>query len=103
MTKEQNTIAIEVAYALPEEQTLLALDIAQESTIKEAILQSGVLEKYPSIDINSVKVGIFGKLKKMTDSVREMDRIEIYRPLIADPKEVRKKRAAAGKKMKKGS
>ncbi|HHL18996.1 MAG TPA: RnfH family protein [Thiothrix sp.] len=103
MTKEKSTIAIEVAYALPQEQTLLALNVAKGSTIKQAILQSGILEKYPDIDINSVKVGIFGKLKKMTDSVREMDRIEIYRPLIADPKEVRKKRAAAGKKMKKGA
>ncbi len=103
MTKEKSTITIEVVYALPQEQTLLALNVGKESTIKEAILQSGMLEKYPDIAINSVKVGVFGKLKKMTDSVREMDRIEIYRPLIADPKEVRKKRAAAGKKMKKGA
>ncbi len=102
MTNEKSRVTVEVAYALPEEQTLLAVDVAKESTIKEAILQSGMLERYPNIDINSVKVGIFGKLKKMTDNVREMDRIEIYRPLIADPKEVRKKRAAAGKKMKKG-
>jgi len=102
MTDEKNTIAIEIAYALPQEQTLLTLDVAEESTIKEAIVHSGILEKYPNIDISSVKVGIFGKLKKMTDIVRAMDRIEIYRPLIADPKEVRKKRAAAGKKMKKG-
>lgn len=102
MTKEKNTITIEVAYALLQEQTLLVCNVAKESTIKEAILQSGILKKHPNININSVKVGIFGKLKKMTDSVRELDRIEIYRPLIADPKEVRKKRAAAGKKMKKG-
>ncbi len=102
MTNEKSMVTVEVAYALPQEQTLLAVDVAKESTIKEAILHSGILEKYPSIDINSVKVGIFGKLKKMTERVREMDRIEIYRPLIADPKEVRKKRAAAGKKMKKG-
>lgn len=95
-------ITIEIAYALPHEQTLLALDVQQETTIKEAIIQSGILDKYPAIDIESAKVGIFGKLKKMSDQVRERDRIEIYRPLIADPKEIRKKRAAAGKKMKKG-
>lgn len=95
-------MTIEIAYALPHEQTLLALDVQQETTIKEAIIQSGILDKYPAIDIESAKVGIFGKLKKMSDKVRERDRIEIYRPLIADPKEIRKKRAAAGKKMKKG-
>lgn len=95
-------ISIEVAYALPHEQTLLAIDVADKSTIEAAILHSGILEKYPEIEIKSVKVGIFGKLKKMTDIVRTQDRIEIYRPLIADPKEIRKQRAAAGKKMKKG-
>lgn len=100
--EERDSMIIEVVYALPHEQTLLTFEVATGSTIKETILQSGILEKYPQIDINSVKVGIFGKLKKMSEVVREKDRIEIYRPLIADPKEVRKRRAAAGKKMKKG-
>lgn len=102
MTQASTMITIEVAYALPNEQTLLAFEVEQDTTIKEAIMHSGILEKYPVIDVENVKVGIFGKLKKMSDKVREKDRIEIYRPLIADPKEVRKKRAAAGKKMKKG-
>lgn len=99
----KDMMTIEVAYALPNKQTLLVVEVDKASTIKEAVLCSGILEKHPEIDISSTKIGIFGKLKKMTEVVREMDRIEIYRPLIADPKEVRKKRAAAGKKMKKGS
>lgn len=97
-----NKIKIEVVYALPHEQTLLRLDVPQTSTIADAIRLSGLLEKHPEIDLEKGKFGLFGKLSKTDTVLREKDRIEIYRPLLADPKEVRRKRAEEGKVMKKG-
>lgn len=97
-----NRILVEVAYALPEEQTLLAFEVDKGATAQEVIDQSGILEKYPELDLEKQKVGLFSKIIKLDYQVREKDRIEIYRPLIADPKEVRKKRAEEGKKLKKG-
>ena len=96
------TINIEVIYALPHEQNLIRLQVPQGTTVAEAITQSGLLEKYPDIDIAKNKLGIFGKLAKQDVTLREKDRVEIYRPLIADPKEVRRQRAEEGKAMKKG-
>lgn len=98
----KNPITVEVVYGLADEQTLLSFTVEEKTDIKSAIVQSGILEKYPDIDLETTKVGIFGKVAKMDQALREKDRIEIYRPLIADPKEVRKKRAAEGKKLKKG-
>ncbi len=95
-------IKIELVYALPAEQTLLKLEVPKATTIAEAIKLSGILEKYPEIDLEKGKFGIFGKLSKADAVLRDKDRIEIYRPLIADPKEVRRKRAEEGKVMKKG-
>ena len=95
-------ISIEVVYALPAEQTLLRLEVPRSTTIADAIRRSGLLDKYPEIDLEKGKFGIFGKLSKSDTVLREKDRIEIYRPLIADPKEVRRKRAEEGKAMKKG-
>ena len=95
-------IGIEVAYALPEKQTIVEVRVPQGTTIEEGIRLSGILDIYPEIDLSTQQVGLFGKLKKPTQVLREGDRVEIYRPLIADPKEVRKKRAAQGKVMKKG-
>jgi putative ubiquitin-RnfH superfamily antitoxin RatB of RatAB toxin-antitoxin module len=97
-----NKIKIEVVYALPHEQTLLQLDVPQASTIADAIKLSGLMDKYPEIDLAKSKFGLYGKLSKTDTVLREKDRIEIYRPLIADPKEVRRKRAEEGKVMKKG-
>jgi hypothetical protein len=68
--------------------------------VSEAIEQSGILRDFPEIDLASAKVGIYSKLVKLDAVLRDKDRIEIYRPLIADPKEIRKKRAAEGKEMK---
>jgi putative ubiquitin-RnfH superfamily antitoxin RatB of RatAB toxin-antitoxin module len=95
-------ISVEVAYAKPEEQLILKLDVLPGTTLRQAIEQSGILERFPEIDLSQLKAGVFGKLKKLDQTLREGDRVEIYRPLIADPKEVRKQRAAAGKRMKKG-
>jgi putative ubiquitin-RnfH superfamily antitoxin RatB of RatAB toxin-antitoxin module len=95
-------INIEVVYALPAEQTLLKQTVLAGTTVAEAIQASGVLHKHPEIDLAINKFGIFGKLAKADTLVRDKDRIEIYRPLIADPKEVRRKRAEEGKATKKG-
>ncbi len=95
-------ILVEVSYALPETQVIIPLEVAQGTTIEQAIKQSGVLATFPDIDLATNKVGIFSKLGKLDQVLREKDRVEIYRKLIADPKEVRKQRAAQGKKMKKG-
>ena len=96
-------ISVEVTYALPDRQVILALDVAVDASIEEVIRASGILSQFPEIDLASNKVGVFGKLGKLKDTLQPGDRVEIYRPLIADPKEVRKKRAAAGKVMKKGA
>ena len=97
------TIPVEVVYALPDRQVILAVEVAANASIAEVIAQSGILEQFPGIDLDTNKVGIFGKPGKLTDGLHAGDRVEIYRPLIADPKEVRKQRAAQGKVMKKGA
>ena len=95
-------INIEVVYALPHEQNLLRMQLPQGATVEAAIRESGLLEKYPEIDLAKNKLGIFGKLTKADAALRDKDRVEIYRPLIADPKEIRRQRAEEGKVMKKG-
>lgn len=95
-------ITIEVIYALPQQQELVRLELAAGSSLQQAVEQSGLLDKYPEIDLAKNKLGIYGKLSKADAVLRDRDRVEIYRPLIADPKEVRKQRAAVGKAMKKG-
>ena len=95
-------INIEVVYALPHEQTLLKQSVPEGVTVAEAVKLCGMLEKYPEINLATNKLGIFGKLTKADTVLRDKDRIEIYRPLIADPKEVRRKRAEEGRVMKKG-
>jgi len=96
-------IPVEVSYALPDRQVILDLDVAPDTTLAEVIRASGILERFPEIDLDKNKVGVFGKLGKLSDTLHAGDRVEIYRPLIADPKEVRKRRAAEGKVMKKGA
>ena len=93
-------IRIEVAYALLSQQVLLQVLLPRGVTVEDAIHRSGVLVQFPEIDLVRNKVGIFSRLVKLDEIVRDKDRIEIYRPLIADPKEVRRQRADAGKSMK---
>ncbi len=95
-------INVEVAYALADKQVLIPLMLEEGSTVQQAIESSGILAQFPEIDLDKNRVGIFGKLSKLNVVLREKDRVEIYRPLIADPKAVRKKRAEQGKAMKKG-
>lgn len=86
-------IKVEVVYALPEKQYLLKVRLAQGSTVEQAIAASGILELRTDIDLTKNKLGIFSRPVKLTDTVNEGDRVEIYRPLIADPKELRRQRA----------
>lgn len=96
------SLSIEIVYALPQKQEVVHLMLPAGSTVQHAIEASGLRQKYPDIDLAKNKVGIFGKLAKLDAALRDRDRVEIYRPLLADPKEVRKKRADEGKVMKKG-
>ena len=97
------TIPVTVVYALADKQVVLTLDVETDATMAAVITQSGILEQFPEIELGKNKVGVFGKLGKLTDTLHAGDRVEIYRPLIADPKQVRKQRAAEGKVMKKGA
>ena len=90
-------ITVEVAYALPERQVLLTLAVSRVASIEQIIKQSGILQQFPQIDLTAQKVGIWSRPVKLTDQVKEGDRIEIYRPLIADPKDLRRRRAEKAK------
>ena len=93
-------ITVEVAYALPDEQVIMSLEVAENTSVEQAIKRSGILERYPQINMDTDKVGIFGKICKLDATLSQKDRIEIYRPLIADPKESRRQKAEMEKKNK---
>ncbi|MCC4263663.1 RnfH family protein [Oceanimonas baumannii] len=92
-----NLIQVEVVYALPEKQTVLNLRVAPDATVREIIEQSGILRQFPELDLEKNAVGIFSRQVKLEHSVHDGDRIEIYRPLLADPKEIRRRRAEQAK------
>lgn len=98
------SIGVEVVYALKDRQEVVALKVPEGASVQDAIEASGLLKKFPEISLDKAgnKVGIFAKLTPLDTPLRDRDRVEIYRALIADPKEVRRKRASAGKVMKKG-
>nr|WP_246585548.1 RnfH family protein [Yersinia kristensenii] len=91
-------IRVEVVYALPERQYLRVVSLDEGSTVEEAIRASGLLELRPDIDLTKNKVGIYSRPVKLGDKLNDGDRVEIYRPLIADPKELRRQRAEQAKK-----
>ncbi len=97
-----DTIKVSVAYVGPVHQVLRPLELAPGATVQAAIEGSGVLAQCPEIDLGNFKVGIYGKLARLDQVLEAGDRVEIYRPLIADPKEARKRRAQEGKPMRKG-
>ena len=97
---EQTTIHVEVSYALADKQAILGLEVPEGTTALEAAQRSGITEKFEGIDLENAKLGIFAKVISPKQVLREGDRVEIYRPLIADPKEVRKARAARVKERK---
>jgi putative ubiquitin-RnfH superfamily antitoxin RatB of RatAB toxin-antitoxin module len=89
--------AIEVVYGTPERQTIKTLSVAKNTSVEDAITASKISHDYPEIDLTVNKVGIWNRTCKLTDILKSNDRIEIYRPLIADPKEVRRQRAEKAK------
>ncbi len=88
-------ITVEVAYARPNSQKILTVVVPEGTTLLQAAELSGICDYYPEINLQEAKMGIFGKLsaKPAEQVVKEGERVEIYRPLIADPKEIRKRRA----------
>ncbi len=90
---------VEVAYALPNKQSIISIEVPNGTTLQEAVEASGILETFKQIDLRKDRVGIFSKFASLDTVLREKDRVEIYRPLVADPKIVRKERAAKGKAM----
>lgn len=100
---EAEMINVEVCYAMAVKQDVVRVKLAAGANLEQALIASGLLAKYPEIDAKKNKFGIWNKLSKLDAALRDNDRVEIYRPLIADPKEVRKQRAAEGKVMKKGA
>ncbi|MBS98725.1 MAG: RnfH family protein [Oceanospirillaceae bacterium] len=95
-------ITVEVAFALPHEQKIIAVQVEEGSTAYDAVIKSRIAEQFPQIDPDNDPMGIFGKsIRKPAEEVLKAgDRVEIYRPLIADPKEARAKRAAKLKAQK---
>ncbi|TNF89040.1 MAG: RnfH family protein [Gammaproteobacteria bacterium] len=98
----ENKTLIEVAYATPQKQIILECRIEPGTAPRDAVRQSGIDQHFPEIDMDSCDLGVFGKAIAADYELQDGDRIEIYRPLIADPKEIRRQRAAQGLKMKKG-
>ena len=92
-------ITVEVAYALPDRQKIISLLVPEGTTLLQAAELSGICDYFPDIDLASTKMGIFGKAvpKPNEQAMRSGERVEIYRPLIADPKEMRRKRAEKAK------
>lgn len=87
------TICVEVVYALPERQSVRQVALSAEATVRDAIEQSGLLALHPEIDLAQTAVGIHGRRTTLDAPLRERDRVELYRPLTADPKEARRRRA----------
>lgn len=94
---QHETIQIEVVYGLAHKQKLLSLPVISGTTVEQAIIESGIMTLFPEINLGENKVGIWNKAVKLSTVLESFDRIEIYRPLIADPKEVRKRRAEKAK------
>lgn len=97
---ESERIRVEVAYARPDRQLILSLDVEEGATLIDAVRDSGILDEFPEIDPEHAKMGVFGKSAPRDQALREGDRVEIYRPLVADPKEVRRQRARQGRTMR---
>lgn len=86
-------ITVEVAFALPDKQSIIEVSVPAGSSVEEAIGASKIAQLYPEVDLKQNKVGVWNRVVKLSETLSDGDRIEIYRPLIADPKEVRKRRA----------
>ncbi len=95
-------IRIEVVYALRDEQALIALELEDGATARQAVERSGLVTRFPDIDPARMRVGIFGRAMEADTVLRDGDRVEIYRPLEADPKEARRARVGPRRPRKRG-
>jgi len=100
MSTEQ-TWRVEVAYAAPARQEVIEVSVRPGATLEQVIRASGMLARFPEIDLTRQRVGIFGEIARLQDAVHDGDRVEIYRPLVADPKEARRARAGSRSSTKK--
>ncbi|PRY07751.1 RnfH family protein [Paraburkholderia sp. BL25I1N1] len=91
-------LSIEVCYASPSEQALIAVELPAGATLQQALEASGILRRFPQIDLGAQKVGVFGKLKPLDAVLADHDRVEIYRPLLVDPKVSRQRRVEKTRK-----
>jgi uncharacterized protein len=91
-------LSIEVCYALPDQQALIAVDLPEGATLQQALDASGILQRFPRIDLTTQKVGVFGKIKALDAVLADHDRVEIYRPLLVDPKLSRQRRVEKTRK-----
>jgi putative ubiquitin-RnfH superfamily antitoxin RatB of RatAB toxin-antitoxin module len=94
MVDPQTSMQVQVCYALRDRQLLLNATLASGATIHDAIKASGILVQAPEIDISTLRVGVYGRLRELDALLQDGDRVEIYRPLTADPMESRRRRAA---------
>jgi uncharacterized protein len=93
-------IDVAVVYALPERQWLVGLRLPKGTRVGEAIERSGLAARLPGVDLAGLPVGIFGRPTTRDAELRNGDRVELYRPLLCDPKETRRQRAEAGRPVK---
>jgi putative ubiquitin-RnfH superfamily antitoxin RatB of RatAB toxin-antitoxin module len=89
-----NRICVEIVYALADRRTVYRLQVACTASLRDAIVAGGLIEQFPEIDSTRQRVGVFGRLAELSDALREGDRVEIYRPLLTDPKQARLRRAS---------
>jgi putative ubiquitin-RnfH superfamily antitoxin RatB of RatAB toxin-antitoxin module len=94
----EKTWRMDVVYATPTRQEIIEVSACPGATVEQVIRASGMLAKFPEIDLTRQRVGIFGEIARLQDAVHDGDRVEIYRTLVADPKEARRKRATRGGK-----
>ena len=99
----ETKFSVEVAYAREDRQLIVPLQVAPGTTVEQAVLDSGILREFPEIDFRLCKMGIFGRATPRDTQVKLGDRVEIYRPLLADPKEARRQRAAEAEQRKKAT
>ncbi|MCH9696767.1 MAG: RnfH family protein [Gammaproteobacteria bacterium] len=95
---EADLIDVEVAYATPHRQELQTLKVSQQATIEDVIEHSGILGLFPEIDLSINKVGIFGQVASLDTVLEQGDRVEIYRPLVNDPRLARQQRVRQSRK-----
>jgi putative ubiquitin-RnfH superfamily antitoxin RatB of RatAB toxin-antitoxin module len=96
---EKDALEVEVVYALPERQALIAISIPAGATAGDAVAQSGIAGRFPGQDLSACQLGVWGRLVDRDQILEDGDRVEIYRPLEIDPREARRRLAAEGKSM----